>query len=115
MKFNITPEFINHWVAHLKSITTISSGLIVSIIAIIQLADMQPKFVILAAVSLGLFLFSIIGSVLAQMLLINKKTLSGEELNPSLQRILSQSLFVANIGFLLAVLALTIFGVINVL
>jgi len=115
MKLSLDHEQIVLWVNHLKSITMLSSGLIVSTIAILELVVANPKIVFLAAISMGLFFFSIIGSVLAQMLLINIKTLKGEELDASLKSTLAQSLFVGNIGFLVAVLSLTIFGVINVL
>ena len=114
MKFEINKEIIELWVAHLRSITTVCCTLIVAIFAVFQFADNQPNYKVLAAISIGLFLFSIIGSVLAQMLLINVDVIGGKQLKPSLQRTLVQSLFLANIGFLLAVLCLAIFGIANV-
>jgi len=115
MNLSLNIEQIQLWANHLKYLTTLSSGLIASIIAILEFTKKEPQFVFLAAIALGLFLLSTIGSVLAQMLLINVNVLNGDQLSTSLSKTFVQSLCVANIGFLLAVLVLTIFGVVNVL
>lgn len=113
MQLNL--EKIQLWVNHLKSLTTLSSGLIVALVAILNLVIENPKYIFLAAISMAVFCISILGSVLSQMLLINIKLLSGEELQQTLKSTLGLSLFVANMGFVCAVLFLTIFGVANII
>ncbi len=114
-KLDLPKEFISAWIEHLKALTTLSSALIVAIIGMFQLSSISIKFVSVAAFSLGFFFLSIIGSVLAQMILLNIRVMQNDEVKVSLKRTLGQSLFVANIFFLIAVLLLTIFGVSNVI